>query len=59
MVASDGQADLFAQAQELAVLLYNGLPDRAGFAHAWRKIDPGDLTQAARDSASSSKSPRG
>lgn len=47
------------QAQELAVLLYNGLPDRADFAHAWRRIDPGNFTQATRDSASSATPPPG
>jgi transposase len=46
------------QAQELAVLLYNGLPDRADFADEWRSIDPAVFTQAARASASSSPSPR-
>ena len=40
------------QAQQLSVLLYNGLPDQAGFAPAWRKL-PGVDTQAASDSASS------
>ena len=47
------------QAQELAVLLYNGLPDRADFADDWRKIDPTVFTQAACASASSSASSRG
>ena len=37
------------EAQQLSVLLYNGLPDQAGFAPAWRKLpDP----QAARASCS-------
>jgi transposase len=40
------------QAQQLAVLLYNGLPDQAGFAPVWRKL-PSVETQAANDSASS------
>jgi transposase len=40
------------QAQQLSVLLYNGLPDRASFAPAWRKL-PGAEVQAASDSASS------
>ena len=40
------------QAQQLSVLLYNGLPDQAGFAPAWRKL-PGAETQAASDSTSS------
>lgn len=35
------------EAQQLSVLLYNGLPDKAGFAPAWRKISVPDL-QAAR-----------
>jgi transposase len=35
------------QAQQLSVLLYNGLPDQAGFALPWRKLSaPGP--QAAR-----------
>jgi transposase len=39
------------EAQQLSVLLYNGLPDQAKFATAWRKLpDP----QAARSTASSS-----
>ena len=46
------------QAQELAVLLYNGLPDRADFADDWRTIDPAVFTQAARSSDFSSPSPR-
>jgi len=47
------------QAQELAVLLYNGLPDRADFADEWRSIDPAVFPQAARAGASSSPSARG
>jgi transposase len=46
------------QAQELAVLLYNGLPDRADFTDAWRRIDPSVIPQAARDSKSSPTSAR-
>jgi hypothetical protein len=37
------------EAQQLSVLLYNGLPDQAGFAPAWRKL-PGVEAQAASDS---------
>jgi transposase len=37
------------EAQQLSVLIYNGLPDQAGFAPAWRKL-PGVETQAASDS---------
>jgi transposase len=40
------------QAQQLSVLLYNGLPDRASFAPAWRKLPRAEV-QAASDSASS------
>jgi transposase len=40
------------QAQQLSVLLYNGLPDQAGFAPAWRKL-PVVESQAASDAASS------
>ena len=40
------------QAQQLSVLLYNGLPDQASFAPAWRKL-PGAEAQAASDSTSS------
>ena len=40
------------QAQQLSVLLYNGLPDQASFAPVWRKL-PGVEVQAASDSASS------
>lgn len=39
------------EAQQLSVLLYNGLPDQAGFAQPWRKLSPPD-PQAARDSPS-------
>jgi len=41
------------EAQQLSVLLYNGLPDRADFAEAWRKVDSAALHQAARASAAS------
>jgi transposase len=40
------------QAQQLSVLLYNGLPDQAKFAPAWRKL-PSSEAQAASASASS------
>jgi len=40
------------QAQQLPVLLYNGLPDQAKFAPAWRNL-PGSEVQAASASASS------
>ena len=46
------------RAQELAVLLYDGLPDRADFTDAWRRIDPSVFPQAARDSKSSPTSAR-
>ena len=35
------------EAQQLSVLLYNGLHDQAGFAPAWRKL-PIPVPQAAR-----------
>jgi transposase len=35
------------QAQQLSVLLYNGLPDQASFVSAWRSVT---YHQAARDS---------
>ncbi len=41
-------------AQQLSVLLYNGLPDQAQFAPAWRKLPAPDL-HAARATASSSR----
>src|SRR5262245_39055810 len=47
------------EAQELSVVLYNGLPDRAQFAEAWRKVDSDSFTQAVRASASSPASSRG
>ena len=40
------------EAQQLSVLLFNGLPEQANFAPAWRKLHSG-VFQAARDSASS------
>jgi hypothetical protein len=40
------------QAQQLSVLLYNGLPDQAKFAPVWQKL-PGVESQAASDSAPS------
>jgi transposase len=46
------------EAQQLQVLLYNGLPDQASFADNWRKLTPPDA-QAARASASASVSSRG
>lgn len=39
------------QAQQLTVLLYNGLPDQADFAPVWRRLSAPDL-QAARVSCS-------
>jgi transposase len=46
-------------AQQLSVLLYNGLPDQANFAQPWRKIDSNSASHPARASASSSPlSPR-
>jgi transposase len=41
------------QAQQLSVLLYNGLPDQAQFAPVWRKLPPAD-SQAASVSLPSS-----
>jgi transposase len=40
------------EAHQLAVLLYNGLPEEAQFAPAWRKLPRADA-QAARGDASS------
>jgi transposase len=40
------------EAQQLSVLLYNGLPEQAMFAPAWRKLPAPEL-QAARASSSS------
>jgi transposase len=47
------------QARELAVLLYNGLPDRADFGQDWKRIDPVVFNQAARASVSDSSPYRG
>jgi hypothetical protein len=46
------------EAQQLLVLLYNGLPEQAGFASQWRSLDSGSTSQAARNSHSSSGSSR-
>lgn len=46
------------EAQQLAVLLYNGLPEQAGFAAPWRKIGPHTNAQAASAAASASDSLR-
>lgn len=44
------------EAQQLAVLLYNGLPEQASFVSAWRSVSP---PQAARlSSPSADSSPR-
>jgi transposase len=44
------------EAQQLSVLLYNGLPDQASFVSAWRSVSP---PQAARlSSLSADSSPR-
>lgn len=32
------------EAQQLSVLLYNGLPDQAQFVEAWRKLDSSQAT---------------
>ena len=40
------------EAQQLQVLLYNGLPDRAQFAEVWRQIETSPPTQAASALAS-------
>jgi transposase len=40
------------EAQQLSVLLYNGLPEQAKFAPAWRKL-PAPAPQAARASSAS------
>jgi hypothetical protein len=39
------------EAQQLQVLLYNGLPENAGFDEAWRKIDSATFIQAASAAA--------
>jgi hypothetical protein len=46
------------EAQQLSVLLYNGLPEQAGFAAPWRKIDPDAIPYAASRPAPSSDLPR-
>jgi hypothetical protein len=46
------------EAQQLSVLLYNELPEQAGFASQWRKVDSGSVSQAARNAHSSSASSR-
>jgi len=35
-------------AQQLSVLIYNGLPDQAQFATGWRRVDSTPPAQAAR-----------
>lgn len=46
-------------AHQLSVLLYNGLPDQAGFAQPWRRVDSNSPSYPARDRVSSSPlSPR-
>lgn len=45
------------EAQQLSVLLYNGLPEQAGFVATWRKVDP-TTAQAANAAASCSESLR-
>ena len=47
------------EAQQLSVLLYNGLPEQAAFAAPWRKLDPNTFAQAARATASTSNSAEG
>lgn len=47
------------EAQQLSVLLYNGLPEQAGFAAPWRRLDPNTFSQAARPLASTSNSAQG
>jgi transposase len=42
------------EAQQLQVLIYNGLPEQASFVSPWRSLRP---SQAANASASSSPSP--
>ena len=41
------------EAQQLSVLLYNGLPEQVRFAAPWRKIDPNSTAQAAGAAAAS------
>src|SRR5215207_7903157 len=40
------------EARQLSVLLYHGLPEQAGFAAPWRKIDRNIIAQAASATAS-------
>lgn len=42
------------EAQQLQVMLYNGLPEQASFVSPWRSLRP---TQAARATSSSTASP--
>jgi transposase len=46
------------EAHQLSVLLYNGLPEQAGFAPPWRQVDPHASAQAASAAACSSDSLR-
>jgi transposase len=46
------------EAQQLSVLLFNGLPEQAGFAASWRKVDSNAIAQAASAVAFSSDSLR-
>ena len=46
------------EARQFSVLLSHGLPERAGFAAPWRKIDPNTIAQAASATASPSDSLR-
>lgn len=46
------------EAQQLSVLLYNGLPEQARFVATWRKIDSNTVAHAANTADSSSDSPR-
>ena len=46
------------EAQQLAVLLYNGLPEQARFAAAWRKLDSKTNAHAANAPAASPDSLR-
>jgi hypothetical protein len=49
---ADQAASLHAiEAHQLSVLLYNGLPDQAHFAPAWRPL-PAPTDQAAHSSSS-------
>jgi hypothetical protein len=46
------------EAQQLSVLLYNGLPEQARFVAPWRKVDSNAVAHAANAAGSSSDSPR-